>query len=74
MEISCRYCRALIKTVSLICTEFFNEPYQDEDGQTHDHDQNSHVAEIECPAKCGFGSKVGTFLHEWDGPRQKRFW
>jgi len=75
----CPKCDALIASVShLSCTEMMCLPFTDDAGVVHDHDTNRHGAHVfcdqgheawvkipapECPANCGFGTRLGTVLH-----------
>jgi len=75
----CTKCGSNINTVFTQCTEAYFPSFIDEEGILHEHDANSHIAETrcdrghvlsvkidppECPAKCGFGSPLGTLYHQ----------
>lgn len=79
---SCPECDAEIIRLFPMCTEVHCSPFTDKDGVEHCHDTNSHSAEIkcdnghysympidapQCPAKCGFGTELGSRLHGYTG-------
>lgn len=76
---TCDVCDSPIDTVFTECSKMVFLPYVDYKGVTHEHDKNTHHAQVrclrghvklilidppECPAKCGFGTQMGTILHQ----------